>query len=392
MKFYDTAKNGLVDFAPKQKTVRMYVCGITPYDSAHLGHIFTFLTYDLLQRRLEDLGYEVKMVRNVTDVDEPIFVRAHETGEKYTDLAARETADFQKIMKQMNFLEPFGEPKASEYIQEMAQAVKKLLEKDFAYRLENDIYFDVSKRKNFGEFSEFSTKLQLNFMQERGGDPERPGKRHKLDFLLWRGIADPKDSAAWDSPVGRGRPGWHIECSVMSSKLLGMPIDIHGGGMDLIFPHHECEIAQSESLGVSPFAKHWLHAAPMLLYGEKMSKSLGNLIFAKDLLKTGYGSPAALRLALFNYHYATGGEWRWELWHAAKQFEKDIQIALTKPTGPNPEEMLHDIKTQLDNNLNTPEILRILRTFVTSMQENRGTHKHAATGLRNALALLGVTI
>ncbi len=382
MKFYDTAQQKIINFVPTGKNVQIYVCGVTPYDSAHLGHIFTFLTYDLLQRRLENLGHTVKLVRNITDVDEPIFVRARENGEHYTELAKREVDSFQKIMQTLNFRDPTAEPMASEYIDEMAAAVKQLLDSGHAYELEGDIYFDVSTFKQFGMTSNFSKNLQLAFMADRGGDPERPGKRHPLDFLLWRHITDPTDPAAWDSPVGYGRPGWHIECSIMSSRILATPLDIHGGGMDLIFPHHEAEIAQSEELGHEPFSKHWMHVAPLLLYGEKMSKSLGNLVFARDLLTD--GNPAAVRLALMSYHYRTGGEWRDELWQEAKQLAQQLSTAIQQNNTGKHTGVLGAVQAALDDNLDTCTALEALRTHIASHGD--------ATELQQSLDLLGIAL
>lgn len=381
MRFYDTRLRKVINFAPKQDDIRMYVCGVTPYDSAHLGHIFTFLTYDLLQRRLEDLGYHVKMVRNITDVDDPIFERAAQTGEHYQELASREITSFQKIMRELNFRDPSAEPLASEYINEMALAVKQLLDKGHAYRLDNDIYFDVTSFKTYGKLSQFPAQLKVEFMRDRGGDPDRPGKRQSLDFLLWRGITDPKDPAAWDTPVGRGRPGWHIECSVMSAMLLGTPIDIHGGGMDLIFPHHECEVTQSESLGQAPFVKRWLHVAPLMLYGEKMSKSLGNLVFAHDLIKN--HSAAAVRLVLLNYHYGIGGEWRVELWEDAKRFADELKQYISTNKGNKITGLLNRVRAALDDNLDTPTILEALHSHIKEHGES--------AELKLALDLLGIS-
>lgn len=380
MRLYDTRLRRIINFTPKHDDIRMYVCGVTPYDSAHLGHIFTFLTYDLLQRRLEDLGYAVKLVRNITDVDEPIFERAALNGEHYKDLASREIASFQKIMWELNFRNPNAEPLASAFVNEMASSVKKLLDSGHAYRFENDIYFDISTFKSFGRLSRFPERLEIELMRDRGGDPDRPGKRHPLDFLLWRGITDPDNPAAWDSPVGHGRPGWHIECSVMSSTLLDTPIDIHGGGMDLIYPHHECEIAQSESLSQKPFVMQWLHVAPLLLYGEKMSKSLGNLIFARDLVKK--HSPAAVRLVLLNYHYGIGGEWREELWHDAKTLAEDLKQYVSSNKGNTKRGLLNEVRAAIDNNLDTPTILKALQMHI----EESGD----VSELRKTLDLLGI--
>ena len=379
MKIFDTKQHALVDFVPVNKTVHMYVCGVTPYDAAHLGHIFTFLTYDLLQRRLEDMGHSVRLVRNVTDVDEPIFKRAAENKESYTTLATRETAAFKSIMKQLHFRVPEAEPLASNYIAEMAGVVQKLLATKHAYRLDRDIYFDVSTLPSFGSFSGFPYPLRYAFMKDRGGDPDRPGKRNPLDFLLWRGITDSDDPAAWESPVGYGRPGWHIECSVMSSELLGTPLDLHGGGMDLIFPHHECEIAQSETLRNGPFSRNWMHVAPMLLDGEKMSKSLGNLVFARDLLQN--GDAMAVRLALMHYHYRSGGEWRPEVWEEAKRLAAALRGRLTKKGGAT-KGLLEDVRGLLDANMDTPAVILRLKHHL----ETQGS----VIELQHSMNLLGL--
>jgi L-cysteine:1D-myo-inositol 2-amino-2-deoxy-alpha-D-glucopyranoside ligase len=366
MRFYDTALRAMIDFDPPAgRPVKLYVCGITPYDAAHMGHIFTFLTYDLLQRRLEDHGHAVRLVRNVTDVDEPIFKRAAETGEDYRVLAGRETRRLQSVLSRMHFRQAFAEPLASEYVSQMAQAVARLIEKGEAYKLGRDVYFDISKFTGFGKFSGFSDRLQLAFMADRGGDPERPGKRQPLDFLLWRGIGNRRDPAAWDSPLGRGRPGWHIECSIMSSELLGMPLDIHGGGMDLIFPHHESEIAQSESLGAPPFSRHWMHVAPLFYHGEKMSKSLGNLVFAHDLLKK--YSPAVIRLALMHYHYRTGGEWQDGYLGHAVSIARLLQKAAEHPNSADLQIFLARIRCALDDDLDMPQVLHILHEMSASV-------------------------
>lgn len=369
MRFYDTAQKGCVTFIPDQK-VRMYVCGITPYDSAHLGHIFTFMIYDLMERRLEEQGHTVQLVRNITDVDEPIFKKAGELGITYTELAEREIRAFQTVMRQLNFCTPQNEPKASEFIEPMATAVQQLLDNGFAYRLDNDIYYDTSRDASFGTFSGLSHTLQLRIMAMRGGDPKRPGKRQPLDFLLWRGIRDATDLAAWDTALGHGRPGWHIECSAMSTALLGLPFDIHGGGDDLIFPHHEAEIAQAYGLGQPEVARHWLHVAPLLLFGEKMSKSLGNLVFAQDLLKD--YEPAVIRLALMHYHYRSGGEWRPELLHDSRELWADMRRVLPVMSKAAAEKLLARVREQLDDNLNTPYIIGVMKdTMHKAMQDKR---------------------
>jgi len=389
MQLYNTATHRL---EAKQwgTDVTMYVCGITPYDSAHMGHAFTFMTYDILQRYLEYQGHRVRMVRNITDVDEPIYAKAAELGIPYMQLAAEETAEFQAVMRRLGLIEPFAEPKASEYIDQMAAAVQQLVASKRAYKVADDIYFDVATFPTFGKQSGFSKRLQLAFMTDRGGDPQRPGKRNPLDFLLWKNITDLKDPAAWDTPLGHGRPGWHIECSVMSSELLGTPIDIHGGGMDLIFPHHEAENAQSVSLGHDPFVKHWMHVAPLYCAGEKMSKSLGNLVFAKDLLRK--YSPAVIRLALLQYHYRIGGEWHNDALKAAQNQLHTIQRALVKPMGPDPAMYLEQFHEGLENDLDTPEAMHIVMHLACDTLKKPCPSRDGPRALREMLTILGIAV
>jgi L-cysteine:1D-myo-inositol 2-amino-2-deoxy-alpha-D-glucopyranoside ligase len=377
LKFYDTAAHRIVSWQPPQH-VRMYVCGITPYDSAHLGHILTFMTYDLLQRYLEDLGHGVTMVRNITDVDEPIFAKAQELSVPYMELAARETKSFHEVLHRLHFRPLEHEPRASDYIEEMAASVSKLLAKGVGYYVDKDIYFDTAQDPEFGTFSGFSERLQLGLMAGRGGDPERPGKRNPLDFLLWRAIDDPADPAAWKTAAAPalpyGRPGWHIECTVMSSQLLGTPFDLHGGGNDLIFPHHECEIAQTRFLSAertdqdsSKLATHWLHTAPLHYCGEKMSKSLGNLVFAKDLLKT--HEPSAIRLALMNYHYRIGGEWVPCLVREAEELLARVRAAVSGGFVDDTaaEVFGRNVRAALADDLDTHSIMHLLTDLADSM-------------------------
>lgn len=388
MKLFDTPSQQYVDFEPEQ-IATIYTCGITPYDSAHLGHIFTFQTYDLIQRRLEDTGHEVWLVRNITDVDEPLYKKAAQLGISYTDLAERETALFRDVLGRLNFRPVHGEPLASEFIAQMAAAVVKLLDDGFAYWLEDDIYFDTAKDAAFGSFSGFSDKLQTAFMRKRGGDPERPGKSNPLDFLLWRGVADLSDPAAWETPLGRGRPGWHIECSVMAGELLGTPFDLHGGGDDLIFPHHECEIAQSKALGQPVLARTWMHVAPILCAGEKMSKSLGNLVFAKDLLDT--HSAATIRLALMKYHYRTGGEWQPEFLLEASQLLARVDSARRICTADSAARLLSEIRQSLDDDLDTHRIIHALQDFASAPAGSSGQSilKATSSTIDQAFYLLG---
>lgn len=385
MKLFDTAQKNYVSFYPDH-LVRIYVCGITPYDSAHLGHIFTFMTYDLLRRRLEDLGHEVQMVRNITDVDEPIYAKAKELGLDYRQLAAEETASFQLTLEELRLKKPYAEPLASEYIVQMAGAVELLLKRGFAYRLGDDIYFDVSKTPDYSHFSGFNDRLIMGLAKMRGGDLERSGKRQSLDFLLWRGITDPADPVRWQTSLGAGRPGWHIECSVMSRELLGVPFDIHGGGTDLIFPHHSSEVAQSQGLGEPIIARLWLHVAPISLDGEKMSKSLGNLVFAHELLSE--HEPAVIRVALMHYHHRVGGEWLPELLKEARRLLEHLRYAASHADQAAGERLLLDVRRALDDDLNSLEVIDAMHRFVATKEFSDGAAQPLVT---RALQLLGLT-
>ena len=244
MHLYDTAKREVVPFTPGPM-VLMYTCGITPYDATHLGHASTFLVYDILQRRLIDKGHEVRCVRNVTDVDDPLFAKARELGVHYLDLAAGEEARFNRDMVALDVLPVYSTPRASSAISDIRGFIGMVLDRGFAYTAGGSVYFDVSKFPTFGEVSHYSHEQMIDFARQRGGKVDDPHKRNPLDFVLWHPSAD--DEPSWDATWGPGRPGWHIECSALALRELGTTIDLHGGGSDLIFPHHECERAQSEA-------------------------------------------------------------------------------------------------------------------------------------------------
>ena len=351
IKLYDTVKRSVVDFAP-DKEVLMYTCGITPYDATHIGHAFTFVSYDILQRRLIDKGHIVKCVRNVTDVDDPLFAKARELGVHYLDLAAGEEARFDADMKALNVLEVFSKPRASSAIPDIRKFIALVLDRGFAYQGGSSVFFDVTKFESFGSVSNYDNKTMLRYAAERGGDLDNPNKRHPLDFVLWQPSAP--DEPSWDTIWGPGRPGWHIECSALALRDLGTTIDLHGGGSDLIFPHHECERAQSEAATGKQFVKHWMHVAMVFMDGTKMSKSLGNLEFVDRLRKT--HDPRAIRLALISNHYRR--EWEWtsssmnaslaklELWNAAKNGDGTAGLA--------------EVRAALDDDLNTPAAIQVI--------------------------------
>jgi L-cysteine:1D-myo-inositol 2-amino-2-deoxy-alpha-D-glucopyranoside ligase len=362
VELYDTARGVVAPLEPGP-VVTLYSCGITPYDSAHLGHAQVYLTFDILQRRLRDLGHETRCVRNVTDVDDDILRKARELGVHYLDLAAEEIARFDADMGALGLLPAWSEPRATSAIAEILTLIGSVLESGHAYQAGGSVYFDVTSFPRFGEVSHFNEQTMLVMAAEQGGHPEDPNKRHPLDFVLWQPSL--ADEPSWESRWGPGRPGWHIECSALALRELGETIDVHGGGRDLVFPHHECETAQSESVTGRPFVGHWLHVGLVGLDGTKMSKSLGNLVFVGDLLKE--WEPAAIRLALLAHHYRTDWEWtdadmpaadlRLRAWRGAPRAGESGE-----PGGPasEGERGLELVRAALDNDLDTPGALAAL--------------------------------
>ena len=304
LRLYDTARQAVVPFEPGP-VVTMYTCGITPYDATHIGHAATYLTYDVLQRRLRDRGHETRCVRNITDVDDDLLRKARELGVHYLDLAAGEIARFDDDIAALGLLPSWSEPRATSAIADIRGFIGMVLDRGHAYEAGGAVYFDVSSWPRFGEISHYDRDEMLRLAAERGGNPDDPNKRDPLDFVLWQPSAD--DEPSWETIWGPGRPGWHIECSALALRELGTTIDLHGGGSDLIFPHHECESAQSEAATGEPFVRHWMHQAMVRMDGEKMSKSLGNLVFVSELRKE--WDTRAIRLAAVANHYRTAWEW-----------------------------------------------------------------------------------
>ena len=345
MRLYDTARQAVVPFEPGE-TVLMYTCGITPYDATHLGHASTFIQYDVLQRRLIDRGHQVRCVRNVTDVDDPLFAKARELGVHYLDLAAGEEARFERDMQALNALPVASTPRASSAIPDIRGFIGMVLDAGYAYESGGAVYFDVSKFPSFGSVSHYSTEEMIAFASERGGDVDNPNKRSPLDFVLWHPSAP--DEPSWDTMWGPGRPGWHIECSALALRELGTTIDLHGGGSDLIFPHHECERAQSEAATGQPFVKHWMHVAMVYMDGHKMSKSLGNLVFV-DALRREW-DPRSIRLAIIEHHYRHEWEWNAEIMPRAAHRLDLWRGAL----GGSASSVVEEVRAALDDDLDTP--------------------------------------
>jgi L-cysteine:1D-myo-inositol 2-amino-2-deoxy-alpha-D-glucopyranoside ligase len=368
MRLYDTARREVVPFEPGP-TVTMYTCGITPYDAAHLGHAAVYVYYDVLQRRLRDLGHRTQCVRNITDIDDPLFDKARQLGVFYLDLAAEEIARFNQSMAALNLLPCFSEPRATSAIPDILGFIGMVLDAGYAYAAGGSVYFSVSSFARFGEVSHVDRDEMLRLAAERGGNPDDPNKRDPLDFVLWQPSAE--DEPAWESLWGPGRPGWHIECSALALRELGTTIDLHGGGSDLIYPHHECERAQSEAATGQPFVRHWMHVGMVRLGGEKMSKSLGNLVFVSDLLKE--WDPAAIRLAILRHHYRDSWDWTGELMPEASARLESWDAAGEGDGG------LAEVRAALDDDLDTPSALAAVDAAAA-----------AGLGVSEAVALLGV--
>jgi L-cysteine:1D-myo-inositol 2-amino-2-deoxy-alpha-D-glucopyranoside ligase len=396
MQLFNTQSGRIERFTPRDGKVGLYVCGVTPYDTTHIGHAFTFLTFDILVRVMRHKGWDVTCVQNVTDIDDDILRKAKEVGLGWKELGDRETARYLKDMRDLNWLEPDHYVRATEHIPEMLQITQALIEKGHAYESDGSVYFSVSSDPEFGKLSHIPRDQMLPIANERGNTPEDPNKRDPLDFVLWQKSVG--DEPSWDSPYGPGRPGWHVECSAMASRYLGPSIDIHGGGADLIFPHHECEVAQSENaFGVEPFARTWVHVAMVGYNGEKMSKSLGNLVLVSDALKD--YSADAVRLYLFSNHYRV--PWVFEdaeLERWARVADDLIEAAEFPAYGIEEELDVGNLRDRffnaLDDDLNTPIAIEALQEIGTGILEapEEDDVRDAQRTLRELSEVLGLTL
>ncbi len=293
---YNTMKRKKEPFIPqKEKEVTMYACGVTVYDLSHIGHARAMVVFDVIYRYLRASGYDVTFVRNYTDIDDKIINRANEESVPFNVISERYIKEFDIDMKALGIKVPEHTPRATEHINEMIEMIETLIKKGHAYVVDGDVYFDVSSFKEYGKLSGKDTDSLLS--GARVNIDER--KKSPVDFALWKNSKEGEPS--WDCPWGKGRPGWHIECSVMSKKYLGDTFDIHGGGMDLIFPHHENEIAQAECASGKEFAKYWIHNGFVNIDKEKMSKSLKNFLTIRDVLKDYHKE--VIRLFLLSNHY-----------------------------------------------------------------------------------------
>jgi L-cysteine:1D-myo-inositol 2-amino-2-deoxy-alpha-D-glucopyranoside ligase len=393
-RLYDSARQSVQPTNPGS-TASMYVCGITPYDATHLGHAATMITFDLVNRLWRDLGSIVDYVQNVTDIDDPLLARAARDGEDWVVLAMRETALFREDMEALRIIPPRHYIGAVESIPAIAAHVRELLDAGSAYRLDDgtgDVYYPVAAAPAFGYESHLSRDEMLVLSAERGGDPDRAGKRDPLDPLLWRGARD--GEPAWDGGVlGPGRPGWHIECATIALGLLGDTIDVQGGGSDLRYPHHECSAAHAETLtGAAPFARHYVHAGMIGLDGEKMSKSKGNLVLVSRLRADGV-DPMAARLGLLAGHYRSDREWTDDVLKAGEQRLARWREAASAAAGPSGEGLLAAVRETLANDLNTPATLAVVDAWADAAVSGAGDDTSApAQMIRTVDALLGVRL
>ncbi len=392
LRLHDTASGEVRPTAP-EPTARMYVCGITPYDATHLGHAATYLAFDLVNRVWRDLGHDVAYVQNVTDIDDPLLERAARDQDDWVVLGMRETALFREDMAALRVIPPRHYIGAVEAMGEIAELVGKLLAQGAAYRVDDpehpDVYFDSTATGHFGYVSHYDGPRMTALSRERGGDPDRPGKRQPADPLLWRMARI--DEPSWESDLGAGRPGWHVECAAIALNRLGTQIDVNGGGSDLIFPHHECGAAHAEAFtGVHPFARHYTHTGMIGLDGQKMSKSRGNLVFVSKL-RSEQVDPNAIRLALLAGHYRTDRAWTADLLERAQDRLGRWREAMALDAAAPADELVHRLRAHLADDLDTPAALAAIDEWADTAPG--GGNREAPRLARSAVdALLGVRL
>ena len=393
LRLHDTASGQLRPTAPGP-TARMYVCGITPYDATHIGHAATYVTFDLVHRAWLDAGHDVHYVQNVTDVDDPLLERATRDGEDWEVLADRETELFRTDMSSLAVVPPRDYVGAVESIPDVVAAVRRLREQGAAYEVDGDTYFSVHSDARFGGVGNLDDQEMLALFAERGGDPDRPGKKHPLDCLLWQAARPGEPS--WDTgdpDLPAGRPGWHVECAAIVLRYLGDGFDVQGGGRDLIFPHHEMSASEGQVLtGHWPYARHYVHGGLVGLDGEKMSKSKGNLVFVSALRRDGR-DPMAVRLALLGHHYRDDWSWTADDLTAAESRLARWRDAGSRPAGPAADEVLAGVRRHLADDLDAPGALAVVDRWAQEAV-TRGGRDEAAPDLvaRTVDALLGVRL
>jgi L-cysteine:1D-myo-inositol 2-amino-2-deoxy-alpha-D-glucopyranoside ligase len=360
---------------------KLYVCGITPYDATHLGHAATYLAFDLLYRQWLDRGVQVTYAQNITDVDDPLLERSQATGESWTDLAERETELFRQDMAALRILPPHHFVGVVEALPDVAKLIESL--GGAVYRVDDDLYLEVRADQSFGSIARLDSDDMRGLSAERGGDPDRPGKRDPLDCMVWR--APRPGEPSWDTAIGAGRPGWHVECAAIGLSYLGAEFDVQGGGSDLLFPHHELCASHVRLATGQPAARAYLHAGMVAYLGEKMSKSIGNLVLVSNLRDH---DPAALRLSLLAHHYRSDWDWTdFDLPDAEERLNR-WRVALGRPMHPPAETLIARIRAELAHDLNAPAALAAVDEWCAS----DGTATDTSV-VRDALdALLGIDL
>jgi L-cysteine:1D-myo-inositol 2-amino-2-deoxy-alpha-D-glucopyranoside ligase len=388
-RIWDTATKELRPVAAGA-TATMYVCGITPYDATHLGHAATYVAFDLLHRTLLDGGHRVVYVQNVTDIDDDVLKRARETGQDWAELGKRETTLFRADMAALAVLPPTHYVGAVEAMRSIVDLVALLKDAGATYDVEGDVYLSVAADERFGSVAGLDAETMRRLSAERGGDPDRPGKKHPLDPLLW--YAQRPGEPGWESPWGPGRPGWHVECAAIALRTIGAPIDVQGGGSDLAFPHHEmCAAEATLATGRWPFARAFVHTGMVGLDGEKMSKSLGNLVFVR-VLRTEH-APAAIRLALLAHHYRDDWMWTGDDMAAAERRYALWREAATAPFGGPAEPVIDAVRRTLADDLDAPRALAAVDRWAAETIRVGGPSDTAGKQVKQAVgALLGVTL
>jgi L-cysteine:1D-myo-inositol 2-amino-2-deoxy-alpha-D-glucopyranoside ligase len=397
---HDTATGGPLPVGPESGTATLYVCGITPYDATHLGHANTYVAFDLLGRAWRDAGLDVRYVQNVTDVDDPLLERAEATGVDWRDLAESQIELFRGDMTALSVLPPQEYLGVVEAVDLVSAAVRELLQAGAAYRVpgfdggpDGDVYFPVDADVAFGTLGGYDLETMLALSAERGGDPQRPGKRNPLDPLLWR-VERPGEPAWEAGELGRGRPGWHIECTAIALQHLGMPIDVQAGGSDLVFPHHEMGAAHAHLMRPEsrPFARVYAHSGMVALDGEKMSKSKGNLVLVSKLVAAGVPA-AVVRLAIVAHHWRTDWEWTAAVLEEARQRHARWSSAVAAATGPQADDLLRTVRAHLADDLDAPGAVVAVDTWVEAALADPGDDPAAPDLVRRTVsALLGVVL
>jgi L-cysteine:1D-myo-inositol 2-amino-2-deoxy-alpha-D-glucopyranoside ligase len=390
---FDTASDGIVDVVPSSGTVRLYVCGITPYDATHMGHAFTYVTFDLLNRAWRDAGIDVSYTQNVTDIDDPLLERAIATGVDWVTLAEDQTDLFREDMTALRVIPPQEYVGAVESIPDVIALIERLAAAGYVYQVDDeyaDWYFTTDRAEGFGDVSSYDRDQMLEVFAERGGDPDRTGKRDALDCLVWRMARDGEPS--WESLLGRGRPGWHIECTAIALKTLGESFDVQGGGSDLVFPHHEMCAAEGIAATGKPFASAYVHVAMVGLDGEKMSKSKGNLVLVSKLRAAGV-DPMAIRLVLLSHHHL--GEWSWTVADLDANIARLAawRAAVSGTTSVDAAETVRVVRAAVADDLHADRALEAIDAWVAASVVTDGDADGARDTIRTLVdGLLGIAL